>query len=453
MNSSNQTRTVSSRYRWVICGLLFFATTFNYLDRQVISYLKEFFCRSAEQGGFGWTNTDFAYLTSFFTGFYAGMTLLMGWVIDRIGTKLGLALSLIFWSVCGIANAFVGRLVMMHVMIRSAFAVGEAGNFPASIKTVAEWFPKRERALATGIFNSGSNFGAMVAALFVPWCMIYFGDQKGWQMAFIITGAVGFLWLIFWFWLYETPARQKRLSKAELDYIQIDDEVAAGGATGDTGKVSWWKLFGYRQAWAFFFGKFMTDGVWWFYLFWLPDYLIKQFGMTKSQIMLPTFIVYGVAIVGSVYGGSIPMTFIKKGMPVYKARTTAMLLIAMAPLAVLTTQYFGNVDRFGKMAAVLAIATICIGAAAHQAWSANLFTTVSDMFPKKTVGSVTGIGTTAGGIGGVIIQMLAGKLTDAFNQTPQTAYLIMFIVCALSYLIAWSVMKALVPRHKPITDL
>ena len=453
MNSSNQTRTVSSRYRWVICGLLFFATTFNYLDRQVISYLKEFFCRSAEQGGFGWTNTDFAYLTSFFTGFYAGMTLLMGWVIDQIGTKLGLALSLIFWSVCGIANAFVGRLVMMHVMIRSAFAVGEAGNFPASIKTVAEWFPKRERALATGIFNSGSNFGAMVAALFVPWCMIYFGDQKGWQMAFIITGAVGFLWLIFWFWLYETPARQKRLSKAELDYIHIDDEVAAGGATGDTGKVSWWKLFGYRQAWAFFFGKFMTDGIWWFYLFWLPDYLIKQFGMTKSQIMLPTFIVYGVAIVGSVYGGSIPMTFIKKGMPVYKARTTAMLLIAMAPLAVLTTQYFGNVDRFGKMAAVLAIATICIGAAAHQAWSANLFTTVSDMFPKKTVGSVTGIGTTAGGIGGVIIQMLAGKLTDAFNQTPQTAYLIMFIVCALSYLIAWSVMKALVPRHKPITDL
>jgi ACS family hexuronate transporter-like MFS transporter len=453
MNSSNQARPASSHYRWVICGLLFFATTFNYLDRQVISYLKEFFCRSVEQGGFGWTNTDFAYLTSFFTGFYAGMTLLMGWVIDRIGTKLGLALSLIFWSVCGIANAFVGRLVMMHVMIRSAFAVGEAGNFPASIKTVAEWFPKRERALATGIFNSGSNFGAMVAALFVPWCMIYFGDQKGWKMAFIITGAVGFLWLIFWFWLYETPARQKRLSKAELDYIQIDDEVAAGGATGDTGKVSWWKLFGYRQAWAFFFGKFMTDGIWWFYLFWLPDYLIKQFGMTKSQIMLPTFIVYGVAIIGSVYGGSIPMTFIKKGMPVYQARTTAMLLIAMAPLAVLTTQYFGNVDRFGKMAAVLAIATICIGAAAHQAWSANLFTTVSDMFPKKTVGSVTGIGTTAGGIGGVIIQMLAGKLTDAFNQTPQTAYLIMFIVCALSYLIAWSVMKALVPRHKPITDL
>ena len=202
----------------------------------------------------------------------------------------------------------------MHIFIRSAFAVGEAGNFPASIKTVAEWFPKRERALATAIFNSGSNFGAMVAALFVPWCMIYFGDQRGWKMAFILTGAAGFLWLIFWFWLYDTPDKQKRLSKAEHDYIHIDDEAAASDANGDKGKVSWWRLFGYRQTWAFFFGKFMTDGIWWFYLFWLPDYLIKQFHMTKAQIMMPTFIVYGVAIVGSIYGGSIPMTLIKQGM-------------------------------------------------------------------------------------------------------------------------------------------
>ena len=453
MNSSNQTAPVSSNYRWVICGLLFFATTFNYMDRQVISYLKEFFCTPVEQGGFGWSNTDFAYLTSFFTGVYAGMTVLVGWIIDKIGTKLGLALSLIIWSIFGILNAFVGRLVMMHVLVRSAFGVGEAGNFPASIKTVAEWFPKRERALATGIFNSGSNFGAMVAALFVPWCMIYFGDQKGWKMAFILTGASGFLWLIFWFWLYETPAGQKRVSQAELDYIRIDDEPAASDANGDKGKVSWGRLFGYRQTWAFITGKFMTDGIWWFYLFWLPDYLKKQFGMTKHDVMLPTFIVYGVAIIGSIYGGSIPMTLIKKGMQVYKARMTAMFIIAVFPLTVLTTQYFGNVGHFGKMASIMAVAVICIGAAAHQAWSANLFTTVSDMFPKKTVASVIGIGTMAGGIGGVIIQMLAGRLTDAFKETPQTAYLIMFIICALSYLIAWSLMKTLVPRHKPITDL
>jgi len=453
MNSSNQTALVSSNYRWVICGLLFFATTFNYMDRQVISYLKEFFCTPADQGGFGWSNTDFANLTSAFTAFYAGMTVLAGWVIDRIGTKMGLALSLIIWSIFGMLNAFVGRLVMMHMIVRSAFGIGEAGNFPASIKTVAEWFPKRERALATGIFNSGSNFGAMIAALFVPWCMIFFGDQKGWKLAFIFTGAAGFLWLIFWFWLYEPPSKQKRLSKAEYDYIHIDEEVQVSEAVADKAKVSWWKLFSYRQTWAFFSGKFMTDGVWWFYLFWLPDYLHKQFGMTKQQVMMPTFIVYGVAIIGSIYGGSIPLTLIKRGMQVYKARMTAMLIIALFPLTVLTTQYFGNVGHFGKMASIMAIAVICIGAAAHQAWSANLFTTVSDMFPKKAVGSVIGIGTFAGGIGGVIIQKLAGGLTDAFKETPQTAYLIMFIVCALSYLIAWSVMKTLVPRHKPITDL
>ena len=536
--------------------------------------------REISRAGFGWSNTDFANLTSFFTAFYAGMTIIAGWVIDKIGTKIGLALSLILWSLFGIANAFVGRLVTMHILIRSAFAVGEGGNFPASIKTVAEWFPKRERALATGIFNSGSNFGAMVAALFVPWCLIHFGDQLGWKMAFILTGAAGFLWLIFWFWLYEIPSRQRRLSQAEFDLIHSDkDEVQNGGKpakgagsfgklfsfegripranfwgtlilTGiltafiysddnpdccsqredlcswrkrarrwpkaslspripslpscrsaspgwrswrgsafalqikrwhDLGKTGWLVLInlvpgvgslislvvlgfckgassagrfgnesspgvlGYRQTWAFFWGKFLTDGAWWFYLFWLPDYLQKQFGMDKHQVMLPTFIVYGVAIIGSVYGGSIPMTLIKKGMAVYKARMLAMFLIALAPLTVLTTQYFGNVSQFGKWAAVLAVATICIGAAAHQAWSANLFTTVSDMFPKRTVGSVTGIGAMAGGLGGVVVQQLAGGLTDAYKEHPQTAYLVMFIICALSYLIAWGVMKALVP--------
>ena len=450
----SQTQNRVGRYRWVICALLFFATTFNYLDRQVISYLKEFFCTPAAAGGFGWTNGDFANLTSAFTAFYAGMTILAGWFVDKIGTKLGLALSLITWSIFGIANAFVGGLISAHMAVRSAFAVGEAGNFPASIKTVAEWFPKRERALATAIFNSGSNFGAMVAALFVPWCLIYFGDQRGWKMAFILTGASGFLWLFFWFWLYEPPVRQKRLSKAEYDYIHMDDDKVGDRPDGDTAKkISWWRLFGHRQLWAFFAGKFLTDGVWWFYLFWLPDYLFKQFHMNKHEVMLPTFIVYGVAIVGSIYGGSVPMTLIRRGMPVYQARMTTMLIIALFPLVVLLTQYFGNVEHFGKMAAVLSVATICIGATAHQAWSANLFTTVSDMFPKKAIGSVIGIGTMAGGIGGVIVQKLAGALTDAFKQHPQTAYSIMFFICALSYLVAWGVMKALVPKYRPINDV
>jgi ACS family hexuronate transporter-like MFS transporter len=440
------------KYRWTIAALLLFSTTINYMDRQVISYLKEFFCSPIEKGGFGWTNTDFSYVTSFFTAFYAGVTIIAGWVIDKIGTKLGLALSLIIWSLFGMLNAVAGRTVTVHILIRSLFGIGEAGNFPASIKTVAEWFPKKERALATGIFNSGSNLGAMIAALFVPWCLVHFG----WRMAFLITGAIGLVWLIFWFMVYETPAKHGKLSKAEFDYIHSDDLAVHAAPSEDVAireKVSWGKLFGYRQTWSFFFGKFLTDGIWWFLLFWLPDYLKKQFGMTGEQVMWPTFIVYGIAIAGSVFGGGLPMRFINKGMAVYKARMTAMLMIALLPLLLLTTQYFGNKDTFGSYASILAIGVICIGAAAHQAWSANLFTTVSDMFPKKAVGSVTGIGGMAGGLGGVLVQLLAGRLTDHYIQNPQIAYSIMFAVCALAYISAWLIMKALVPKYKVINDL
>ena len=446
-------------YRWVIATLLLFSTTINYMDRQVISYLKEYFSTPVADGGFGWSNTDFAYVTSFFTAFYAGMTIIAGWVIDKIGTKLGLALSLIIWSTFGVLNAFVGGTVAMNVAVRSLFGVGEAGNFPASIKTIAEWFPKRERALATGLFNSGSNIGAMISSLFVPWCLVYFGSELGWKMAFIITGGIGFIWLIFWFAIYDVPGRHKKLSKAELDYINSDDIVVHAAASEDVAlnpigeKISWMKLLGYRQTWAFFFGKFMTDGIWWFLLFWLPDYLKKQFGFTGSEVMLPTFIVYGVAIFGSIFGGSIPMFFMNKGMEAYKARMTAMLIISLFPLVLLSTQYFGDKAAFGDYASTLAVAVICIGAAAHQAWSANLFTTVSDLFPKKAVGSITGIGGLAGGIGGVLVQQLAGRLTDFYESTPQTAYLIMFSVCAVSYVIAWALMKLFVPRFSPITDL
>jgi ACS family hexuronate transporter-like MFS transporter len=441
------------KYRWTICTLLLFSTTINYMDRQVISYLKPFFCSPIEKGGFGWTNSDFSYVTAFFTAFYAGITIIAGLVIDKIGTKMGLAISLIIWSVFGIANALAGGTVAVHIFVRSLFGIGEAGNFPASIKTVAEWFPKKERALATGIFNSGSNIGAMIAALFVPWCLVYFGSDLGWKMAFVITGSLGFLWLIFWFWLYDTPAKQKRLLKPEYDYIHSDDVAPVDDIVVVEKKVAWGKLFSYRQTWSFFWGKFLTDGVWWFYLFWLPDYLIKQFGMTPAEVKWPAFIVYGIAIIGSVFGGSIPLFLINKGMQVYKARTTAMLLIGIVPLCVLSTQYFGNVEHFGTSAMYYAVAVICIAAAAHQAWSANLFTTVSDMFPKKAVGSVTGIGAMAGGLGGVLVQLLAGKLTDVFKDNPQHAYLIMFAFCGLAYVTAWSIMKALVPKYKPITDL
>lgn len=461
MSNANSVTQKVGKYRWAIAALLLFSTTINYMDRNVIGFLKDYFC-SPE--GFGWTSQDFSYLTSIFTLFYAGFTLAAGWIIDKIGTKIGLAVSLIIWSISGILSAFMGKSLVAHSIARSLFGAGEAGNFPSSIKTVAEWFPKRERALATGIFNSGSNIGAMICAIFVPWCLLtwgngseFLGHFQGWQMAFIITGLIGFLWLIFWGAFYTSPKKmleKGKIGQAEYDYIHSDkDETIDAAKEEDKAeKIPWGKMLTYRQTWAFIAGKFMTDGIWWFLLFWLPTYVKQQFcvGMsddeTATHVMISNFIVFGIAIVGSVYGGSIPMTFMNKGWEAYKARMTSMLLIACAPLVLLATQPLA-----GSFGIVAAIAMVCIGGAAHQAWSANLFTTVSDMFPKKTVGTVTGIGTTAGGIGGVLVQLLAGHLDGTFETS--TAYGIMFAVCAFAYLTAWVIMKVLVPKYSPITDL
>jgi ACS family hexuronate transporter-like MFS transporter len=456
MNKSTEGKV--GNYRWVIASLLLFSTTVNYMDRNVIAFLKDYFCSDA---GFGWTSQQFSYLTSVFTFFYAGFTLIAGAVIDKIGTKIGLAVSLIVWSFSGILSAFMGKSIVAHAIARSLFGAGEAGNFPASIKTVAEWFPKKERALATGIFNSGSNIGAMICALFVPWCLItwtsgsrFIGALQGWQMAFIITGILGFIWLIFWGIFYSTPKKllnQGKISQAEFDYIHSDNDATITGDDDQVKKVSWLKLLTYRQTWSFVVGKFLTDGVWWFLLFWLPTYVRHQFcaGMTPektaSYVMISNFIVFGVAIIGSVYGGTIPLTFMNKGWEAYKARMTSMLLIAIVPLALLATQ---SLAAYGI---VFAIGVVCLGGAAHQAWSANIYTTVSDMFPKKAVGSVIGIGTAAGGIGGVLIQLLAGHLDGTFSTT--VAYGIMFSLCAFMYLLAWCLMKLLVPKFKLITDL
>lgn len=443
------------KYRYLIVTLLLFSTTINYMDRQVISYLKDFFSTPIAKGGFGWTNSDYSNVTGLFTIFYAGMTVFAGWFIDRIGTKLGLALSLIVWSLFGMLNAFAGASVSLHIVVRSLFGIGEGGNFPASIKTVAEWFPKKERALATGIFNSGSNIGAMLASLFVPWCLFHFGNDPGWKYAYLMTGGIGFLWLIFWFAIYNPPSKHKKLSKEEFDYIHSDDLIAVHVAPSEDvaieNKMSWGKLLTYPQTWAFFVGKFMTDGIWWFLLFWLPDYLKKQFHMTSHEVMWPTFIVYGIAIFGSTFGGSIPLFLINRGMAVKKARMTAMFVIALFPLTLFATQYFANVEHFGIHASTYAIAIICVAAAAHQAWSANLFTTVSDMFPKRAVGSVTGIGGLAGGVGGFIVQKLAGYLTDLYEATPQTAYAIMFAVCASAYIIAWTIIRYLSKNAKDMS--
>lgn len=445
------------KYRWGIAALLLFSTTVNYMDRNVIGFLKDYFC-SPE--GFGWTSQQFSYLTSIFTLFYAGFTLIAGWIIDKVGSKVGLAASLTLWSLTGILSAFVGKTLVGQCIARSLFGAGEAGNFPASIKTVAEWFPKKERALATGIFNSGSNIGAMICAIFVPWALLtwtdgtpFMGIFHGWQMAFIVTGLVGFIWLFFWQLYYSSPKKlleKGTINQAEYDYIHSDADEAPVSDLVES-KVSWGKMLSYKQTWAFVFGKFMTDGIWWFLLFWLPTYVRQQFGagLPKEEVahmvMISNFVVFGIAIIGSVYGGSIPMSFMNKGWQAYKARMTAMLIIACAPLLLLSTQYMAG---FGIVAA---IAIISIGGAAHQAWSANLFTTVSDMFPKKAVGTVTGIGAAAGGLGGVVVQLVAGYLDGSFSTN--VAYGVMFAICAFSYLIAWVVMKALVPQHKPITDI
>jgi ACS family hexuronate transporter-like MFS transporter len=464
-NVKNVTEKVG-KYRWTIAALLLFSTTINYMDRNVIGFLKDYIC-SPE--GFGWTSQQFSYLTSVFTAFYAIFTLFAGYIIDKVGTKIGLAASLILWSVTGILSAFMGKTVVGQCIARSLFGAGESGNFPASIKTVAEWFPKKERALATGIFNSGSNIGAMICAIFVPFALLTWADGKefigmfhGWQMAFIITGLVGFLWLIFWSIFYNSPKKmleKGKITQAEYDYIHSDkDETPAQEAEDDkANKVSWGKMLGYKQTWSFVIGKFMTDGIWWFLLFWLPTYVKQQFCVglspeeTASRVMFSNFIVFGVAIIGSVYGGSIPLTFMNKGWQTYKARMTALLLIAFAPLLLLLTQPFATIVFSGTSALVAAIAIVCIGGAAHQAWSANLFTTVSDMFPKKAVGSVTGIGAAAGGLGGVLVQLLAGWADGTLGT--ENAYYLMFAVCAFAYLIAWALMKLLVPKHSPITDL
>jgi MFS transporter, ACS family, hexuronate transporter len=448
------------KYRWTICSLLFFATTVNYLDRQVLSLLAPSLSEE-----FGWSNTDYANITAVFQFIYAISMLFAGRIIDKLGTKKGYILAIIVWSIGAIMHAYslpvgtafstfmvwigVGAVpisIAGFMLSRAVLGFGESGNFPAAIKAVAEYFPKKERSLATGIFNSGSNVGAILAPLTVPVIAEYYG----WEFAFILVGAIGFIWVIFWVLLYEIPSEQKKLSKAEFDYIHDEESQASEKTeTPSEEKVAWIKLLGYKQTWAFVFGKFMTDGIWWFFLFWLPKYLEAQFGMKGTDIVLPLAVLYSMTMVGSIGGGWFPMYFINKGYNPYEGRMKAMLLIALFPLVVLLAQPLGYISFW------IPVILIGIGASAHQAWSANIFTTVSDMFPKKAIASIIGIGGMAGGFGGVLVSKMGGYLFDYYDSLGeiQTGYTIMFVVCAVAYLIAWSVMKLLVPKYSPITDL
>ncbi|MFV5689319.1 MFS transporter [Flavobacterium sp. ZT3R25] len=446
-------------YRWTICGLLFFATTVNYLDRQVLSLLAPSLSKE-----FNWSNSDYANITAVFQFIYAISMLFAGRIIDKLGTKWGYILAISIWSIGAIMHAYsiaIGSVftnvlawvgisavpisIAGFMVSRAVLGFGESGNFPAAIKVTAEYFPKKERALATGIFNSGSNVGAILAPLTVPWIAVHWG----WQSAFIAVGAIGFIWILFWNALYEKPENQKKLSKEEFDYIASENDPTIIQIIETEEKVAWIKLLGYRQTWAFVVGKFLTDGVWWFFLFWLPKYLQAEFNMVDTAIVLPLAVLYSMTMIGSIGGGWFPVYFINKGFTPYDGRMKAMLLIAIVPLVVLLAQPFGHISFW------IPVLLIGLGASAHQAWSANIFTTVSDMFPKKTIGSVVGIGGMAGGIGGVLVTKTAGALIDHFEALGQikTGYTIVFVFCATAYLLAWSIMKLLVPKYAPIQDL
>jgi ACS family hexuronate transporter-like MFS transporter len=442
-------------YRWTICGLLFFATTINYLDRQVLSLLAPSLSKE-----FGWSNTDYANIAAAFQFVYAIALLFAGRVVDRIGTRRAYHLAIFVWSLGAIAHAYslaignavnsvsatiglaaVPASVAGFIVARAILAVGEAGNFPAAIKATAEYFPKTERSFATGIFNSGANIGAILAPLSVP----LISSIWGWEAAFMWIGAIGFLWMAFWGGLYEEPGVGRRLGKAELAYINHDSEAPAEACVdANVRKATWGELLQCRQTWAFAFGKFMTDGIWWFFLFWLPKYLASAYGMSGTALSFPLTVLYSMTMIGSIGGGWLPKYFIARGRSVYDARMKAMLLIAFCPLVVLLAQPLGHLGFW------VPVILIGIGASAHQAWSANLFTTASDWFPKNAVGSVVGIGGLAGGIGGVLVTKLGGALFDYYGAQGQiqTGYLIMFALCATAYLAAWVVMKLLVPVHK-----
>jgi ACS family hexuronate transporter-like MFS transporter len=432
---------VVGHHRWIICALLFVATTINYVDRQVIAILKP-----TLQDLFAWSERDYAAIIFTFQLAYAIGLVIAGRVMDRLGTRRGFALALVLWSVAAVAHAIADwfpwlRLPTMLVdppsvvlltgaaagfaLARFLLGLGEAGNFPAAIKTVAEWFPKKERAFATGIFNSGTNVGALVTPLVVPWIALRFG----WEWAFVLTGLTGFLWLVWWMRSYAPPDEHPRLSRSELAYIRSDPPEAAT-------PVAWGTLLRYRQTWAFALGKFLTDPVWWLYLFWIPDFLHKSYGLDLKSIGLPLVVIYLIADVGSIGGGWLSSTLLARGWHVNPARKIAMLTCAVAVVPIMFAARASNLW--------VAVLLVALAAAAHQGWSANLFTLTSDMYPRRAVGSVVGIGGMAGAVGGMVISLVVGEILE---QTG--SYVPVFFIAASAYLVALLVIQILVPRLDP----
>ena len=424
--------------RWIVCALLFFAATINYVDRQVIGILKP-----TLQQQFGWSEIDYADIVFSFQLAYAIGLLLAGRFMDRVGTRLGFAIAIVIWSLAAMAHAealtfgpaAAGLLALLgltyapsvagFIAARFALGIGEAGNFPAAIKTVAEWFPKRERALATGIFNSGTNIGAVVAPLVVPFLTI----RYGWNWAFIVTGAIGFLWLVVWWIYYEAPERHRRVSRAEIALIRSDPQEPVVA-------VPWLKLLPHRQTWAFAVAKFMTDPVWWLYLFWVPDFLNRNHGVNLSSVGLPLITIYLIADIGSIGGGWFSSSLIKAGWSVNAARKAAMLVAALA----VTPMFFAA----QATSLWVAVGLIGLAAAAHQWWSCNVFTLASDMFPRQAVGSIVGFGGMAGAVGGMLIAKLTGALLEWTGS-----YVPVFVVAGSAYLVALLIVHLLAPRLEP----
>jgi ACS family hexuronate transporter-like MFS transporter len=406
-----------SGYRWTIVALLFFATTINYVDRQVLGILAPTLQREL-----GWRETDYANIVSWFSLAYGIGMVGMGRVLDRIGTRRGFSFAIVAWSLAAMGHA-IARTAAGFSVARGLLGLGESGNFPAAVKTVSEWFPKSERALAVGIFNAGSNVGAVVAPLMVPWIALTWG----WRAAFVITGALGFVWLVFWQLLYREPAEHPKVTPAELAYIRSDREPPAE-------RIPWLRLLRYRQTWAFLVGKSLTDPVWLFYLFWLPKFLDAGWGVKLAGLAAPLVAIYVFADVGSVAGGWFSGALIKRGWSVNRARKTAMLTAA---LLIVPTLLAPTVSSMW-----VAVALVSVAAAAHQWWSANLFTTVSDMFPRSAVGSVIGIGGFGGAMAGFLFQRSTGRILEATGGK----YGIIFLICGVAYVGAWLIFHLLVPR-------
>lgn len=498
-----------SNYRWTICSLLFVATTINYLDRQVLSLTwKDYLVPE-----FHWNNNDYGNITALFSIFYAISMILAGRFIDKMGTKKGFLYAIGVWSIgaclhafCGIATSgiitgdwlvsfegakntiekindvslVISTSVTLFIFARLVLAVGEAGNFPGAIKATAEYFPKKDRALATSIFNAGATVGALAAPLSIP----FIAKSLGWEMAFIIIGGLGFIWMGFWIFMYDAPEKHPQVNEQELEYIRQDsEEEGVTSTTEEEKKIGFWESFKYKQTWAFAFGKFMTDGVWWFYLFWTPAYLNSVYGMDSTESALPLFVLYIITLL-SIIGGWLPKYFVDKlNMNPYAGKMRSMLIFAFFPLLALLAQPLG-VNSYWVPVIIIGIA-----GAAHQAWSANIFSTVGDMFPKSSIATIVGIGGMAGGLGSFLINKGSGVLFDYSHKAwstvdgvpllekfPQykderlpedlfqklaesghvivdginTGYMIIFSICAVAYLTAWIVMKTLVPKYKVI---